>query len=120
MAGVQENSFPIASALGSIFVSAEAIAEIVSRTAARCYGVVGLAPKTKVARLLGRETAAAVTVTSLDGSVKIDLYVAVEYGLNLAEVGATVRSQVAYELERLTGLTVSAVEVHIQKVRRSA
>jgi len=31
-----------------------------------------------------------------------------------------VRSQVAYEIERLTGLPVSEVEVHIEKVRRSA
>ena len=29
-------------------------------------------------------------------------------------------SRVAYEVERLTGLTVAAVEVHIQDVRRSA
>src|SRR5919204_814717 len=88
MAVVQDNRFPIPSPLGSVFVSADAIAEIVSRTAARCYGVVGLAPKTKVARLLGRETASSVAVTSLDGAVKIDLHVTVLYGLNLAEVGA--------------------------------
>jgi uncharacterized alkaline shock family protein YloU len=46
--------------------------------------------------------------------------VVVEYGLNLAEVAATVRSRVAYEVERLTGLKVTAVEVHIEDVRRSA
>jgi uncharacterized alkaline shock family protein YloU len=34
-------------------------------------------------------------------------------------VASTVRSQVAYEVERLTGLTVSAVEVVIQRVRAS-
>ena len=33
----------------------------------------------------------------------LDLHVVVEYGLNLAEVAATVRSRVAYEVERLTG-----------------
>ena len=44
----------------------------------------------------------------------------VEYGLNLAEVAATVRSRVGYELERLTDLCVAAVEVHIEDVRRSA
>ena len=54
-----------------------------------------------------------------DGLV-VDLHVVVEYGLNLAEVAATVRSRVAYEVERLTGLTVAAVEVHIEDVRRSA
>ena len=44
----------------------------------------------------------------------------VEHGLNLAEVASTVRSQVGYEVGRLTGLPVSAVEVHIQNVRQSA
>jgi uncharacterized alkaline shock family protein YloU len=46
--------------------------------------------------------------------------VVVEHGLNLTQVASTIRSQVAYELERLTGLTVAAVEVHIQRVRQSA
>jgi uncharacterized alkaline shock family protein YloU len=52
--------------------------------------------------------------------VTIDLRVVVEYGLNLAEVASTLRNRVAYEVERLTGLTVAAVEVHIDDVRRSA
>ena len=37
-----------------------------------------------------------------------------------AEVAATLRSQVTYELERLTGLPVAAVDVHIENARRSA
>ena len=117
---MQDNRFPLPSSLGTVTVAAEAVAQIVGRTAARCYGVVGLAPQTKVARLLGREIAGAVNVSRLDGGVKIDLHVIVEHGLNLAEVASTVRSQVAYEVGRLTGLPVSAVEVHIENVRRSA
>ena len=61
-----------------------------------------------------------IDVSRLDDGVKIDLHVVVEHGLNLAEVAATVRSQVAYEVGRLTGLQVAAVEVHIQNVRQSA
>ena len=59
---------------------------------------------------------------SVDGprALRIELHVVVEHGLNLAQVASTIRSQVAYELERLTGLTVAAVEVHIQRVRQSA
>jgi uncharacterized alkaline shock family protein YloU len=41
----------------------------------------------------------------------------VEYGLNLAEVASTIRNRVSYEVERLTGLHVQAVEVHIDDVR---
>jgi uncharacterized alkaline shock family protein YloU len=56
----------------------------------------------------------------VDGAVAVELYVVVAYGLNLTEVAATVRSQVAYEVERLTGLAVASVDVHIQDVKRSA
>jgi uncharacterized alkaline shock family protein YloU len=59
-------------------------------------------------------------VSARNGALAVDLYVVVEYGLNLAEVATTVRSRVTYEVERLTGLKVGAVEVHIQDVRRSA
>ena len=48
------------------------------------------------------------------------MHVVVAHGLNLAEVASTVRSQVAYEVERLTGLKVAAVEVVIERVRQSA
>ena len=51
--------------------------------------------------------------------LRVVLHVVVEHGLNLAEVAATVRSQVGYEVERLTGLTLAAVEVVIQQVRQS-
>ena len=54
------------------------------------------------------------------GALRIELHVVVEHGLNLAEVASTVRSQVGYEVERLTGMRVAAVEVVIQRVRASA
>jgi len=110
----------IPSELGTITISAAAVADLVARTAARCYGVVGLASKNRVGRMLGRERAgSAVGVAQDGGGIRIDLHVVVEYGLNLAEVAATLRSQVTYELERLTGLPVAAVDVHIENARRS-
>ena len=117
---MRNDHLTIPSDLGTITVSSGAVADLVARTAARCYGVVGLASRTRVGRLLGRERAAsAVTVGQEDGRVRVDLHVVVEYGLNLAEVAATLRSQVTYELERLTGLRVAAVGVHIENARRS-
>ena len=108
------------SELGRITVAADAIAQIVGHTAAECYGVVGMAGK-GLKRLLARDRLRqGIEVSSRDGALTLDLYVVVEYGLNLAEVATTVRSRVRYEVERLTGLTVEAVEVHIQDVRRSA
>ena len=107
--------------LGRITISRQVIAQIVGRTAAECYGVVGMSARRKVGRLLARDRLTqGIVVGGTASALQIGLYVVVEYGLNLAEVAATLRSRVAYEVERLTGLRVGAVEVHIQKVRRSA
>ena len=106
--------------LGRITIASDVIVQIVGHTAAECYGVVGMAGK-GLKRLLSRDRLRqGIEVSSRDGAIARDLDVVVEYGLNLAEVAATVRSRVAYEVERLTGLQVGAVEVHIQDVRRSA
>ena len=102
---------------GRLTIAREAVAEIVAETALGCYGVVGLTAGSRVGRMFRREG------ISVDGSaqaLRIELHVVVAHGLNLAEVAATVRSQVAYEVERLTGLTVASVEVVIQRVKESA
>jgi uncharacterized alkaline shock family protein YloU len=105
--------------LGRISVSSEAIAQLVGHTTAECYGVVGMASRGRLPRLLARNRLTkGIVVEGRDDGLTIDLRVVVEYGLNLAEVAATVRSRVAYEVERLTGLKVVAVEVHVEDVRR--
>ena len=103
--------------LGRLTISRDAFAEIVAETALGCYGVVGLSAGSRVGRLLRRE---GISVEGDGRGLRIELHVVVEHGLNLAEVAATVRSQVAYEVTRLTGFDVAAVEVVIQRVRASA
>ncbi len=99
------------------------MAQIVARTAVECYGVVGMVARgrERVAKLLPRGRALqGITVSSNGNGVEIDVHVVVEHGLNLAEVANTVRSRVAYEVERLTGVPVASIDVHIEDVRRSA
>ena len=124
---MEESALTLPSELGRVTIAAEAIAQIVGRTAAQCYGVVGMslrAPgpaRERVTRLLPKgKPLRGIVVRNLDGAVALELYVVVAHGLNLAEVAATVRSQVAYEVSRLTGLRVASVDVHIQDVKRSA
>ena len=102
---------------GKLTISREAVAGIVGETTLGCYGVVGLSAGTRVGRMFRRE---GISVEGASRDLRIEVHVVVEHGLNLAEVASTVRSQVAYEVERLTGLSVAAVEVVIQRVRASA
>ena len=109
----------LASSLGRISISHDAVAHIVGRVATEAYGVVGMSSRK---RLLIRDPlrqGIAVGGSGVDG-VTIELSVVVEYGLNLAEVASTLRNRVQYEVERLTGLRVASVEVRIQDVRRTA
>ncbi len=107
----------VPSARGTITISRDVVAEIVSETAASCYGVVGLTTGSRVGRFFRRD---GITIGGEAAALRIGLHVVVEYGLNLAEVGATVRSQVTYDVERLTGLRVEAVEVVVEDVRETA
>ena len=86
---------------GRLTISRDAVAEIVAETALACYGVVGLSAGTRVGRILRRE---GISVEGDAKALRIELHVVIEHGLNLAEVASTIRSQVGYDVERLTGL----------------
>jgi uncharacterized alkaline shock family protein YloU len=107
------------SELGRITIAAEAIAHIVGHTAAECYGVVGMAGKGLKHRLTRDKLTQGIAVSGSGEGLRLDLHVVVEYGLNLAEVASTIRNRVGYEVSRLTGLPVRAVEVHIDDVRKT-
>jgi uncharacterized alkaline shock family protein YloU len=107
--------------LGRVAITGDAIAQIVGLTAVECYGVVGMAAPGRIGRFLPRDRRTrGIEVSGGGRGVQIVLHVVVEHGLNLAEVASTVRSRVAYEVERMTGLPIDAVEVHIDDVRASA
>jgi uncharacterized alkaline shock family protein YloU len=109
------------SELGRVEITDDAIAQIVGLTAAECYGVVGMSAPGRIGRLLVRARATrGIEVSGNGRGLSIGLHVVVEHGLNLAEVASTVRNRVAYEVERMTGLPIAAVEVHIEDVKRSA
>jgi uncharacterized alkaline shock family protein YloU len=106
----------VSTPLGRITIANAAIAQIVGETVRECYGVVGMAgPK-----WLPERVRKGIAIGRDGDEVTIDLHVVVEYGLNLAEVASTIRNRVSYEVSRLTGLPIRAVEVHIDGVRRDA
>jgi uncharacterized alkaline shock family protein YloU len=108
---------------GTLVIPNEVIAQIVGLTVLECYGVVGMAATSLtqgVARLLTRDRLTqGVSVRRNGAGLSIDLYVVVEFGLNLADIAANVRSRVQYQVEKLTQMPVHSLQIHIQGVKRT-
>ena len=106
---------------GTVVVSDRAIADIVGWTVLECYGVVGMASPNLargVGALLSRDKLhQGIRVTQEPDRLHVDLYIIVEYGLNVAEVAGNVRSQVMYNVKRATGRSVADIHIHVQGVR---
>ena len=102
---------------GRIAIAPDAIAQIVGAAAAESYGVVALAGRGRLSRLLPWGIKKGVDVDLRAEGLAVELRVVVEHGLKLAEVAGTVRSRVEYELERMVGLPIASLEVHIEGIR---
>ncbi len=108
---------------GRIEVSRRAIASVVAEAVAGCYGVVGMAPRRLrdgLDVILRRDSLdKGIDVRVVDGHVQVEVYVVVEYGTRIREVGRNVAEAVEFALERTLGLPVEHVTVNIQGLRVS-
>ena len=112
------------SSLGKIEISPNAVATLAMETVLTCYGVVGLAGRTKFddwrrGLLHGDNAHRGVEVTMSDDTIVVDLYIIIEYGTRISEVARSVMHRVQYTLEQTVGLPVEAVNVHVQGLRVS-
>jgi len=106
---------------GALVVTERAIADLAGLTVLECYGVVGMASpnlRQGVASLLSRDHVRQGVKVRQDGDeLHIKLYVIVEYGLNVAEVAGNVRSQVAYNVQKMLGRAATTLRIYVQGVR---
>jgi len=105
--------------LGRVVMTTDAVAAIAGRAVDESFGVVDQAGRRGPLRLLTRGRQSGVRVRQSEGGLALELHVVVDYGINLAEVSAMVQSRVSYEVERHTGLSVTAVDVHVDDARRA-
>ena len=103
---------------GVVRVARQVLSTIVINTTLQIAGVARLARVSdQWSRLLGREVPRqGVALSVKDNTVSADLYIVVEAGVNIVEVGTAVQEEVASAIEEMIGMQVREVNVYIQDV----
>lgn len=104
---------------GNISISPEVIATISAIAAKSVSGVSDMINSLSggFAELLGKKNPGKGVKVAINGrDVKIDMYVVVEYGVKIPDVAWEIQGKVKNEVEAMTGLNVTAVNVNIEGV----
>ena len=106
---------------GSINISNNVIANAAGKIATSCYGVVGMAIRnTKdglVSLLKPSNLAKGIKVTVEENEITVDLYIVVQYGVNINAICESIMHGVKYRLTELMGMDVKAVNVFVESIR---
>ncbi len=116
---MMENNKPkIDNELGAIRIADEVVATIAGLAAAEVEGVIMSGGwGNELVEKLGRKTyGKGVKVEVGNDTASIDVFAVLEYGYPIPEVGANIQSEVKMAVESMTGLKVTAVNVHILSV----
>ena len=102
---------------GSVQISEDVIAAIVSHAACEVEGVVSINSKTgaDIAEFIGKKNwGRGLKVTILeDNSVSIDCNLIVNYGRNVVDIAKAAQVAIANALESMSGIQIAAVNVNI-------
>lgn len=108
-------------AKGNITIENEVIAKLAGIVAMDCYGVVGMAYRSKsdeFANLLKRDTLTkGIKISCTANKLSIDLHIIIEYGVNINVISDSIIKSVKYQVERITGLCVEKVNVYVEGFR---
>ena len=104
--------------IGNVNISEEVIASIAALSATEVEGVTGLTSGINFSEIFGGKKAASkgIKVELGEGQVTVDLFLSIRYGEVIPTIAAQIQDKVMSAVESMTGLTVSAVNVHIAGV----
>ncbi len=106
---------------GTIRISNSVIAKLAGYTATQCYGVVGMCTKSGkdgISKLLKKENMdKGIKVKTDNNSIDLTLFIIAEYGLNISTIGESIRSNVKYHVEKMTGMEVSNIHINVESIR---
>jgi len=104
---------------GNVSISNEVVSLIASMAAGGIEGVASMntSLSSGVAELFGKKNVAkGVKVEVNENNTQIDLFIIVEYGAKIPDVAWNVQSKVKGEVESMTGLNVTGVNIHVEGV----
>ena len=106
---------------GVITISPDVFTNITGAAATNCYGVKGMAVRSKtdgLVHLLRRESMAKGVKVRFndDDTVSIELHIIVDNGVNLTAVSHSIMSEVRYNVEKVTGVKVKSVDVCVDSM----
>ena len=108
---------------GTITITNEVFTNLAGDAATSCFGVKGMVGKAKDSKgkdsnpfqLLRRESMSKGVFATFqdDGSVALELHIAVDQGVNISALAHSIMGEVSYKVNQATGVPVSAVNVFV-------
>jgi len=106
---------------GVVTISSDVFTNITGAAATNCYGVKGMAIRSKtdgLVHLLRRESMSkgVKVLYNDDSTISLELHIIVDNGVNLIAVSRSIMSEVRYNVSRATGVEVKSVDVFIDSM----
>lgn len=105
---------------GTLEISNKVLSDIVGYAALECYGVVGVADANNADKVLSilpiSRLRRGINVRIDDSKVSVDIYVIVEYGMNISTVCDNLRDRIKFVLKEYAGIEDAEVNVFVKDV----
>ena len=107
--------------LGTVRIAGDVFTYLAGDAASNCFGVKGMAIRSVadgLVHLLKRESMGkGVLVTfSDDGSISVELHIAVDRGVNIPVICDSIKSEVRYKVTRATDVAIRRVDVFVDSI----
>lgn len=107
--------------VGGLIITEEVLSKMSSTAAMEVSGVAGMAfqPAGKTGILSKVVPPKAVRVSTKDGEIAIDVYIAVKRDVRITDVAEAVQKNVKETVQNMTGSAVAKVNVHVADIELS-
>jgi len=105
---------------GEVQIASEVVSTIAGLAATEAEGIADMSGgiTSGVVQLLGRkDLSKGVKVTVGEKETTIDIFVVTKYGVRIPEIALDIQKKVKEAVENMTGLKVTAVNIHVQGVK---